>query len=193
MIQALLNLINLCLLLSQNKKPLKKNAMKKTTLPLTILIVVMFLITACPYASKVPIDQPSVKINKMMLGKWIKASDQSKENPEYYVIKPLGEKKYNIIKNEYQSSDSSYKETIYISHITKIDDMRFINMQKDGTGDYYLHRIDLSQDEFTLFEITDNIDEKFNTSEDLKSFVKSYMKLSFFYNKDEKKYIKSAE
>lgn len=64
-------------------------------------------------------------------------------------------------------------------------------MQQDGKGDYYLYRIDMGNGEFTLFELTDNIDEKFNTSAELKAFVKKNMGLSFFYNKDEERYLKS--
>jgi uncharacterized membrane protein YkgB len=41
-----------------------------------------------------------------------------------------------------------------------------------------------------LYELTDNIDEKFTESQKLKEFVKKNMHLSFFYNKDEKKYVK---
>jgi hypothetical protein len=165
--------------------------MKKNLIPLMILAVVIFITTGCPYASKVPIDSPGAKIDQKLLGKWLKASDKEKDNPEYYVISGIDEYKYNITKFEYQSNDSSYKETKYVSHISQLEDISFLNMQKDGVGDYYLHKIDLSNSEFTLFEVTDNIDEKFSTSADLKAFVKKYMRLSFFYNKDEIKYVKA--
>ena len=117
--------------------------------------------------------------------------DQEKENPEFFVIKELNDHKYNIIKNEYNTYDSAYKEKIYISHISKIDDLSFMNMQENGKGDYFLYKIVLNQGEFSLYEVTDNIDEKFNTSQELKAFIKKHMHLSFFYNKDEEKYIKS--
>lgn len=165
--------------------------MKKNLLPLFILAFAVMIIMGCPYASKVPIDQPSVKVQKELIGKWVKAGDQTKENPEFFVISAIGDLKYNIIKNEYNSYDSAYKETIYISHISKVGNLEFMNMQQDGKGDYYLYRIDLGQGEFTLYELTDNIDEKFNTSEELKAFIQKNMNLSFFYNKDEERYIKS--
>jgi len=165
--------------------------MKKNLLPLIILAFAVIIITGCPYASKVPIDQPSVKVQKELIGKWVKAGDQTKENPEFFVISPIGDVKYNIVKNEYNTYDSAYKETIYISHISKVGNLEFMNMQQDGKGDYYLYRIDLGQGEFTLYELTDNIDEKFNTSEELKAFIQKNMNLSFFYNKDEERYIKS--
>ena len=165
--------------------------MEKKIFPLLILAVLVLLITACPYASMVPIDQPSVKVQKDLLGKWVKAGDQSKENLDFFVISQIGDSKYNIIKNEYNTYDSAYKETIYLSHISKIDNLSFMNMQQDGKGDYFLYKIDVGQGEFALYELTDNIDEKFNTSPKLKAFIKKNMQLSFFYNKDEEKYIKS--
>lgn len=165
--------------------------MKKFTLPILLLGLIIFLFTACPYASKVPIDKANVKVDSKLIGKWVKASDMTKENPKFFEISEIGEFKYNIFENEYNTSDSAYKQTLYVSHITEIEDLKFLNMQKDGQGDYYLHKIEMGSDEFTLFELTDNIDEKYNTSEELKSFVKKHMKLSFFYNKDETKYLKS--
>lgn len=164
--------------------------MKKRIVPFIMLAVIVMLITACPYTSSVPIDNPAVKVDKNLLGKWVKSSDQTNEHPNFFVITNIGDLKYNIIKNEYNSTDSAFTQTVYISHISKIDNLSFMNMQQDGKGDYYLYRIDLGNGEFSLFELTDNIDEKFNTSPELKAFIKKNMNLSFFYNKDEEKYLK---
>ncbi len=152
---------------------------------------VIFVLTACPYQSQVPIDAPNKKVDKKVLGKWIKNSEIEKANPEYFQISAVDDYKYNIVKFEYQSNDSTYKETKYLTHFTYIDDYVFMNMQKDGEGDYYMHRLDMNGDEFMLYEMTDNIDEKFTTSVDFKKFVTQNMKLSFFYNKDEVKYVRS--
>jgi hypothetical protein len=165
--------------------------MKKFIVPLLIMASFVVLFTACPYSSSVPIDNPSVKVDKNLLGKWLKASDQTAENPTYYEIGQLDNFKYNIVKNEYNSYDSAYTKTAYVGYVSKIDNLSFMNMQQDGKGDYYLHRLDLGNGEFSFIEVTDNIDEKFNTSAELKAFIKKYMNLSFFYNKDEEKYTKS--
>jgi biopolymer transport protein ExbD len=156
-----------------------------------ILAAIVLVIAACPYTSTVPIDQPTVKTDKKMEGKWIKSSDVTAENPNFYEIKIFNDYKYTIVNNEYSSYDSTYTKTTYIAHASKIENISFLNMQKDGTGDYYLYKFELGPDELTLFELTDNIDEKFNSSADLKAFVQKNMKLSFFYNKDETKYLKS--
>jgi len=162
--------------------------MKKNLIPFFSMLAIAIILMACPYTSQVPIDNPGVKVQNALMGKWVKAGDESNLNPNYFVITKQDDFKYKIIKNEYSSSDSTYKETIYISHISKIDNLQFLNMQQDGTGDYYLYKLVLNQNDFSLFEVTDNIDEKFATSEELKAFVKKNMNLSFFYNKDEEKY-----
>jgi len=164
--------------------------MKTKNLLIVLFAGMMFVLMACPYQSSVPIDAPNLKIDKAIFGKWVKKSEKDKDNPEYFEISKLNDFKYNIVKFEYQSSDSTYKQTKYETHFTKIDNLVFMNMQKNGEGDFYLHRIDMNGEEFTLYELTDNIDEKFTLSADLKKFVKSNMNLSFFYNKDEKKYIR---
>ncbi len=165
----------------------------KTKIILMSLISAMLILTACPYQSSVPISEANQKLDKKLMGKWIKESDMEAENPEYFEIQPVDKYKFNIVKFEYQTSDSTYKETKYLTHITKIDDNVFLNMQENGAGDYFLHKIDLQGDKFILYEVTDNIDEKFNTSAELYDFVKKNMNLSFFYNKDETTYIRDTK
>ena len=153
-------------------------------------IAAIFLLTACPYESDVPITEADHAIENQLLGKWIKKSDLDNENPEYFEISKATDLKYEIVKYEYQSSDSTYDATKYLTHLSYLKDFVFMNMQKYDENKYYLHRIDLKADEFVLYEVTDNIDEKFTSSKDLKKFVKKNMKLSFFYNKDEETYVK---
>jgi hypothetical protein len=164
----------------------------KTKSLLALLFVVIIVMTACPYTSTVPIDQASIKVDKNLIGKWVKSSDVDAEKPNFYEIKSLSDKKYTIINNEYSTYDSTYTITNYTAHVSKIDDVNFLNMQKDGTGDYYLYRFELIENELTMFEVTDNIDEKFNTSQELRAFIQKNMLLSFFYNKDEIKYIRET-
>ena len=158
---------------------------------ITFFVAAIFLLTACPYESDVPVTEADKGINKELVGKWVKKSDLSNDNPEYFQISSANEFKYDVIKFEYQSSDSSYTETKYLTHLSYIKDFVFMNMQKYGENTYFIHRIDMKSDEFVLFEVTDNIDEKFTSSKDLEKFVKKNMNLSFFYNKDEVRYIRS--
>ena len=139
------------------------------------------ILIGCPYTSSVPIDEPNVKVDKKLIGKWIKTSDLSAENPGFYEINKHDKFLYKITDNSYNSMDSTYSQDMYISRITDLEGTLFMNMQKDGTGDYYLHRVVLEGKELTFIEVTENIDEKFNTSEELKAFIAKYMHLSFLY------------
>ncbi len=178
--------------------------MKRIAAQLGGLIMIAIILTACPYSSKVPISKEGSKVDAKNLGKWVKAADMAKDNPEFYQFIQEGENNYKVIKNEYESSgDSSYyKQEKFNAIITEIDDYTFLNMKPEASGDmfgggdeYYIYRIMFngSKSKFTLFEVTDNIDEKFETTEELYAFVKQNMHLSFFYNKDEVKYIKEYD
>ena len=146
------------------------------------------LLTACPYDSAVPIAGADMPIDKAFVGKWLKEEDRGNEYPgEYYQISDFGGKLYEVLKYSMNNEDSTYRSETYISHFSDLKTegavYKFLNMKKDGK--YYLHKVDLEADRFILFEVTDNVDETFNSSEELKAYVESNMHLSFFYNKDE--------
>lgn len=160
---------------------------------LIFLSPILFLLTACPYESAIPITESNAPIDKNFLGKWYKEGEQNQEYPsEYYEINALGDRLYEIAKNDFNSEDSTYRSETYISHLSKLqkagEDFWFLNMKKDGK--YYLHRIILDSNTFVLYEVTDNIDEQFSKSEELRAFVEKHMNLSFFYNKDEVTFVK---
>ena len=148
------------------------------------------ILTGCPYTSSVPIDEPNVKVDKKFIGKWVKTDDLTADNPSYYEIDRHDKFLYKITDNSYNSMDSTYSREMYISHVTDIEGTTFMNMQKDGTGDYYLHKVVLNDKVMTFIEVTENIDEQFDTSAELKAFIAKYMHLSFFYNKEEVEYTK---
>ncbi len=151
----------------------------------------MVLLTACPYESKVPITEPVDNLDKRLIGKWVKADDREKEYPsEYYEIKAMSDQFYDVMKYELNSQDSTYRQDGYVAHLSEVGST-FLNMKKSGK--YYLHRVDIDEDQFTLFEVTDNIDESFESSEELLEFVRQHQGLSFFYNKDEKTYFRQVD
>jgi hypothetical protein len=158
------------------------------------LLPMMILLTGCPYDSQVPITEADKPIDKTLLGNWYKEGEQANEYPsEYYKITGMTPQLYQVTKMEMNSEDSTYREEPYVSHLSVLKgadnkEYKFLNMKKDGS--FYLHRMDLSEKQFVLYEMTDNVDEKFNSSAELREFVKNNMHLSFFYNKDELTYYK---
>lgn len=167
----------------------------KKFLKISIFASLLLLLTACPYESKVPITKANKAINKTLLGNWYTDGEMDKEYPkEYHKIKAENDNTYRITHLEFDSEDSTYKERIYISHLSYLKDKNgkkysFLNMKKKDNK-YYLYRIKLNAEQFVLYELTDNIDEEFDTNEELKNFVKQNMHVSFFYNKDEVTYYK---
>jgi len=163
--------------------------MTKSVLKVTLLFPILVLVLmGCPYESKVPISSPSVKVDHSLLGQWVKIKDSENEHPDFFEITQLNDMKYKIAKNTFSTTDSAYKAEDYIAHTTKIENTTFLNMERDGK--FYLHKLEQNGNTFKLYEVTDNIDEQFDNSDDLYAFVKQYMKLSFFYNKDEEAYKK---
>jgi hypothetical protein len=160
----------------------------------TLFLGLLILMTACPYESQVPITDTDYPVNAQLPGKWYKEGEMDNEYPdEYYLIEQLNDVLLNITKFDLNEDDNSYREESFIAHLSILKDddgkeYHFLNMKKDGK--YLLHRLDLQGDSFVLYEVTDNIDEKFSSSEELYDFVKAYMHLSFFYNRDEEQYFK---
>lgn len=150
----------------------------------------LFLLTACPYSAEFPLDNPNQNIMSDLMGKWVE--DGSSENPTYFMISKKSGQEYKFDKYEYKSSEKKYESTPYIAHFTKIGNIDFLNLKDEKEGKYYFYKFEFGagKKDLTLFEVTDNIDEKFGSSAEMKAFFDKYKDLSFFYNKDEKKYNK---
>lgn len=154
----------------------------------------MLVLTACPYQSKVPITKPQEKVDKDLLGEWISTQELEIENPKYFSINKFDKTKYEIIEMSYSSYDTAYSSKTYFMHTSTIKDRLFLNVEDASQGGgYYLYYLEKGSNEFTLFEVSDNIDEQFASSEDLRKFVEKHMNLSFFYSKDELKYIRKSK
>lgn len=167
--------------------------MKKSRIVLVGMIILSGLIfTACPYSSTVPLSNATVSYDTEMLGKWI-LNDEYSDQPKYFIFSEIDKTKFKAEKYEYDSTDELYSvSATYVCFFTDIDGTRFANMSEEGT--YYFFKIVMDgKDQFALFEVTDNIDEKFESSTEMYAFFKKYKNLSFFFNKDEEKYFKAIE
>ena len=146
------------------------------------LIGICLSLTGCPYESGVPIDKPSVKINKEILGTW----EYSHNHGELFKVSQLDDFRYKIVKTKV-NSESTDDYTAYTSIINGIS---FINLWESNTNEtsqkYAFYKMQLeSKDKIRLSEVTENIDEKFNSSEELKAFISINMKNSYFFGNNE--------
>lgn len=157
-----------------------------------VLIPLLFLLTACPYTAEIPLDVPSLSINKALLGKWIEIESLRKPSPmpDFVTITDAGKKNYQIEENIYDTDKKAYQQKIMKGYFTQIGKTLFLNLQEPNAQIFYFYKIELTDEGFRLFEVTDNIDEKFANSEELKAFFEKNKDMSFFYNKDERKFKK---
>jgi hypothetical protein len=169
---------------------------------LLILISVQFL--GCPYSSDVPVDTPNIKVESSYLGVWSETNvstiryDIKKLNDFEYLIIQLPDttsKNNNSFDNDTgQSADvkKSSDTTTYTGHISKIKDFYFLNLKSKGqnfleANKYNIYKIDFNgNSEFRLTEITSNIKEQFDNSNDLRNYIEKYMDsgISFFYGSE---------
>jgi len=161
--------------------------MKKLALQFMAFAGLTFLLTACPYSTEIPIDEPSVKIDDKLLGKW-----EAKNSGDYtYTVTKKDDFNYKFEKKGKTSTDAS----TYTGFLSVIDGVRFMNVYEDAssTKTYYLYKIEQSGSgaKVTLIPVTENIDEKFASSAELKAYIKKYMALSFFYEKDQDEYFRA--
>lgn len=143
------------------------------------LFMIAVLMGGCPYQSAVPIDEPSEKINTSLLGNWEKKNTTG----SLYKISKQDDYHYRIEK----TGDEKKEASVYSAFTSTVNGTSFLNMvdeaQKDG---YFLYKVTINtgNNKITLEEITENIDEKFTTSVELKAFISKNKELSFFYSKE---------
>lgn len=154
------------------------------------LLCMLLLLTACPYSADFPLSEPNETVKKEYLGTWIEEGDS--ENPSYWIISKLTDKTYKFEKHEYNENDKKFNVTSFDGHFTKMGTVNFLNLKEEEVEKYSFFKLELSGDkkQMTIYEVTDNIDETFSSAGDLKAFFDKHKDLSFFYNKDEKKYKK---
>ncbi len=81
--------------------------MKKNAYQILVLLIFAIMLTACPYSSEVPIDEPSEDVDSKLFGKWVKVSDTNPDNSDFYEFTKHTEKKYKINENtQFESSIS---------------------------------------------------------------------------------------
>ncbi|GAB4137578.1 MAG: hypothetical protein Fur0041_12320 [Bacteroidia bacterium] len=155
----------------------------KTTRILFLAGVLSFLLMGCPYESTVPVDDPSnCKPNKGLVGRW---EQKGKDDFEWDVTL-----EGNIYKFEQKYLDGSdpYEKEVYFGTISDVAGTSFLSLwsskQEEGQPrKYMIFKIENKGDErVVLYEMTDNIKQKFESSAELKAFIKKNKDVEWFYN-----------
>ncbi len=147
-----------------------------------ILIILCVIFSGCPYESTVPIDKPSVKIDSNIIGNWI---DKQNSN-EIYKVSKQDDNTYKIIKTQKDSD----KIEEYLAYFSKVNKSTFLNLwenlPQDKRHKYAFYKMEIeSESKIRLSEVSENIDEIFTSSVELKKFIEENMHNSYFFGKDE--------
>jgi hypothetical protein len=153
-------------------------------------VIVSMLFMGCPYSSENAIDdKPAVKIVPSLLGKW----EQRSSTDYSYVVTKTDEYNYHIEK----ITVADGKKELYDGFLSDVGGDKFFNIWEESANPkvYYLYKVDMSGGDnmLKLASVTQNIDEKFTSSAELRKFIEKYKALSFFYEKDEDSYIKTGK
>ncbi len=155
----------------------------KNTIRFLVLICCSVFLFGCPYSSEVPISRPTAPQDASLLGKWVSKSGDE----DIYTVTREGNE-YKIEKKSKSGETETYK-----GFISEIKGTKFFNVYdtKDAAISYSLYKMDISQANIIVLNgLSENIQEKFTTSAELKAFVEKYMGLSFFFDKEDETYIR---
>ncbi|HLP52711.1 MAG TPA: hypothetical protein VK154_17605 [Chitinophagales bacterium] len=143
---------------------------------ISALILISIMLGGCPYESAVPIDEQSIKINPMLLGTW-----QSEKSEKYIVTKGSNDYTYTI-----EEIAEDKKPVTYSAYLSLVGSDYFLNITT-GQSKFMFYKIvlDKMNKSIQLSSVTENIDETFKTSKELKAYFIKHKELSFFFEKEE--------
>lgn len=140
----------------------------------------------CPYSSTVPLSDNGSKIGDNLIGTW-ELSGSPGSTAE--VIRTSAST-VDILK---KSTDDE-TATTYHGHISEIGGTQFLNVKEDGDSDYnsfYFYKL-TKEGEFklTIYPVTTNIRETFESSSEMNKYFSANMQNSYFYDTGEETYYK---
>ena len=153
----------------------------KNPLIYILLLPLCFFLAACPYESSVPISNAGIKTNPVLFGTWQDAIDTT----TVYKVTEQNMFYYKILETHNDGSEPKH----YLAYDSKINESTFLNLWEDVPGEkprYLLYKLEIrNANSILLIEVTENIDEQFSSSDQLKKFIENNMNSSYFFSKSE--------
>jgi hypothetical protein len=150
--------------------------MKKILKLIPVFACCIFL-WGCPYSSDVPIAK-SIAPENRLLGTWEKKGSDDKS----YTVTKEG--------NEYKIEEKTIKSgnvTVYKAILSDVKGVKYLSITENGgTASYSLYKVEVGNGNqmVTLLGVTENLKEKFSSSDELTACIEKYQNLSFFFDKD---------
>ena len=149
----------------------------KKLVTLTGILALCILLSGCPYETKVPIDNPTVKINPKLIGTWEEQKDH-----DVYKVTRQDEFTYAIEEIEKEKNKVDHN----IAYLSEVNGVTFLNLSENKPSGsekkYQLYKIEMRGDDLIrVFPVTENIREQFTSSGELKKFIGGNKKNSYFF------------
>lgn len=170
---------------------MKTNLIQNVLGTITLLVIVI-LLTGCPFSGTIPIDEGTVVVPDDILGTWVKVSDTSETNPATYTISRKDKYHAEVSKFEPAENEADSHETFYGLTFSDVKGDVFLNVQEAGSSTFYYYKFHYDKEamQISLFEVSDYIKESFDSSKDLKDFIIRNKSLSFFFTNTTETYIR---
>jgi hypothetical protein len=153
-----------------------------------LLLLSAFAMWGCPYESVVPIDEPSIPIDKGLFGKWM----QQGEEKSYAALSKLSKSdstSYRLVYNSWTSEHRSYEVKLFKAWFSRIKEHWFINIQPEmkSGGTFFICAIDCNntQDTIRLRPISNDNAPKYTKSKDLRKWISKKMDQKDFFDQEE--------
>ncbi|RLB05369.1 MAG: hypothetical protein DRG50_07340 [Deltaproteobacteria bacterium] len=104
--------------------------LRKRSIGLVLLVLILPLLCGCPYSSDVPMSKSSkAKIDKELLGEW-KFADEKEQGSGTISIRQFNDHELVIYLLVEQSKGGEIEYEIYRAFVTVIENENFLNFQK---------------------------------------------------------------
>ncbi len=156
------------------------------------IIIIIFLLSGCPYESIVPLSDPaSAQIDRNLIGRWTKAE---KDDKGTLIIDQFDEHGLSVVVAE----DGNKKIDRMRAFTTVIDGEKFLNVQ-EIKDDYDKRKwmfvsYTVSGDVMTFRTVEDDIiKKKMKSPEELFAFIKKNLKTRGLFDNDNPETLKRAK
>jgi tRNA G10 N-methylase Trm11 len=133
----------------------------KKLITLSGILALGIILGGCPYETKVPVDNPTLKINPKLIGTW----EEQKDHDIYKVIRQ-DEFTYAIDVTENKKNEVDHN----IAYMSEVNGATFLNVWDNKPSGsekkYSLYKIEMRGDDLVkVFPLTENIREQFTSGE----------------------------
>lgn len=136
------------------------------------------MLSACPYESMVPIDEPTEKLDERLVGRWRHVSDIKEK--EIVTINKVDDQMYKIEMGN--KNDTTYQ--IQAAWLSTVDGRRYLNIKDESKpvpSHNFMQIVELSKKRFIYRAIDEGDKKVFSNSADLKKWISDNQNKPGFY------------